>query len=344
MVMTMTIALPLLVTAAAIVALCTALSYAAGVVRRSYYFGFDQIRRALPSLDCGVCGHERCVDFATAVASGNAGVTGCVPGGPKTAHAIADIMGTVAELGEPVIAAVHCKGGRAEVRERARYRGIADCHAALLTGNGTTACVEGCLGLASCVRACPFGALAINGNGVAVVDRHQCTGCGACVAACPRNLLALIPHVHKIYLACSNHDSGDRVTSYCTTGCTACEKCVAATPSGAVSMRDNLPVLDYFTPNENFVAAVYSCPSKCFVDLIKARPKANIDTKCDGCAECVAVCPVAGAITGTQGKRHAVKKELCIGCGRCLNSCHMRAISLWGSLGYDAGSRKVSSR
>jgi ferredoxin len=186
------------------------------------------------------------------------------------------------------------------------------------------------------VRACPFGALSINENSVAIVDRQKCTGCGICVSACPRNLLSLFPHVHKIYLACANHEKGDAVTTQCTVGCTACEKCVEATPTGAITMRENLPKLDYFTPGENFVAAAYACPSKCFVDLIKARPKANIDTKCDGCGECIPVCPVTGAITGQKTLRHVIKKEICIGCGRCLNVCHVRAISMWGSLGYES--------
>jgi Na+-translocating ferredoxin:NAD+ oxidoreductase RNF subunit RnfB len=339
MVTIMQTALPIIIAAVTLTALCTGAAIAAGLIRRSFYFGFDQIRRTLPNLDCGVCGFSRCIDFASAVAAGKAGAAACVPGGPNTAHAIADIMGMVAEPGEPVMAAVHCKGGLAEVKERARYDGIPDCHAALLFGNGVRACSEGCLGLGSCVRACPFGALRIGANEIAEVDRHKCTGCGACVPSCPRNLLSLIPHVHKIYLACSNHDAGEKVTSYCTVGCTACEKCAAATPSGAISMNNNLPVLDYYTPSENFVAAVHACPSKCFVDLIKARPKANIDTKCDGCTECAAVCPVTGAITGKKGVRHVIKKDLCIGCGRCLNTCHVRAISLWGSLGYDT-SRK----
>jgi MinD superfamily P-loop ATPase len=99
-------------------------------------------------------------------------------------------------------------------------------------------------------------------------------------------------------------------------------------------MADNLPVLDYGMPGENFVTAAFACPSHCFVDLVKVRPKANIDTKCDGCGECVPACPVPGTISGVQGARHVVKKEICIGCGRCIGTCHVRAISMWGSLGY----------
>jgi electron transport complex protein RnfB len=328
-------ALPLLITLITATAACIAAVFAASLHKRAFFSKVLETRRVLPGLDCGVCGYPECIDFAESIAAGEGIVSGCLPGGPKTAHAVADLLGTKVEPGEPLMASVHCKGGEKEVRNRCEYQGINDCHAAILLGNSVKACHEGCIGLGSCVRVCPFGALAINENKIAEVDRHKCTGCGTCIDECPRGLISLIPHVHKIFLACNNHGSGDTVLSYCTVGCTACGNCVDSTTSGAISMVDHLPRLDYFTPNENFVAAVHSCPQKCFVDTIKVRPKANIDTKCDGCGACIPVCPVEGAITGRPGQRHVIKKEICIGCGRCLNCCHVRAISFWGSLGYE---------
>lgn len=327
---------PMLITTLTIAGLLIAWTIFARRTGRSFFSRFDLVLRSLPGINCGACGFPECLDFAAGVTNGSADPAGCVPGGPKTAYALADILGTTAKIDDPVMAAVHCKGGKKEVRNIADYQGIEDCHAAVLINNGPKACVEGCLGLGTCVRACPFGALSVGENNVAIVDRQKCTGCGICIPACPRNLLSLFPHVHKIYLACANHEQGDAVTSRCTVGCTACEKCVEATPTGAIAMRGNLPELDYYTPGENFVGAAYACPSKCFVDLIKARPKANIDTKCDGCGECIPVCPVPGAITGQKMQRHVIKKEICIGCGRCLTVCPVRAISMWGGLGYES--------
>jgi Na+-translocating ferredoxin:NAD+ oxidoreductase subunit B len=311
------------------------------MVERAFFSRFDLIHHALPDFNCGACGFQECLGYAEGLATGAANPAACIPGGPKTAHALADILGITAKITDPVMATVNCKGGIREVHVTADFHGMEDCHAAIMINNGTKACVEGCLGLGTCVRVCPFGALSINENKVATVDRHKCTGCGLCIESCPRNLLSLFPHVHKIYLACSNHQKGDAVSSYCSVGCTACEECVKATPSGAITMENNLPKLDYYTPSENFVSAAYKCPSKCFVDLIKVRPKANIDTKCDGCGECVPVCPVPGTISGQTGTRHIIKKEICIGCGRCLNVCHVRAISMWGSLGYESKTAKA---
>jgi Na+-translocating ferredoxin:NAD+ oxidoreductase RNF subunit RnfB len=289
----------------------------------------DQVLGALPGANCGACGYPGCSGFAKAVVEGKAEASGCIPGGPKTAHDVADILGVSAGASESLMAVIHCKGGNDLARERALYRGIEDCHAATLIGNGSKVCQDGCLGLGSCVKVCPFDAIAITKEGIAKVDPERCTGCGKCVKACPRNIISLIPSVHKIFLACSNHEKGAKVKKYCTVGCTGCTLCVKATSSGAISMENNLPVLDY-SKEENFIPAAYKCPSKCFVDLVAKRPKANIDTKCNGCGDCVEVCPVKGAITGEKDQRHTIVKERCIGCGICLGVCKVHAISMWG--------------
>jgi Na+-translocating ferredoxin:NAD+ oxidoreductase RNF subunit RnfB len=291
---------------------------------------FNQVRAILPNVNCGACGYPDCNSFAKAVIENNAQPNGCIPGGSKVAHGIADIMGVVTTIADPVMAVVHCKGGKKESFERAIYDGISDCNAATITGYGSKTCQYGCLGLGTCVKACYFDAISINENGVAFVDEDKCTGCGKCVKSCPRAVISLIPKVHKIFLGCSNHDEGPGINNYCKVGCTSCGTCVSATLSGAVSMQNNLPVLDY-TQNENFIPAAYKCPSRCFFDLVQRRPKANIDTKCDGCGECVKVCPVDMAITGEKGIRHVVDKNICIGCGICLGICHTHAISLWGA-------------
>jgi Na+-translocating ferredoxin:NAD+ oxidoreductase subunit B len=289
----------------------------------------DQVSGVLPGINCGACGYPVCGGFARAVVEGKSKPSGCIPGGSKTAHAIADILGVSAGLSEPLMAVVHCNGGSDKALDRACYLGIGDCHAATLVGNGSKICLDGCLGLGSCVRVCPFSAIRISKEGVAVVDAEKCTGCGKCVKVCPRKVVSLIPLVHKIFLACSNHDRGAKVKKYCSVGCTACTLCVKATPSSAISMDNNLPVLDY-TREENFIPAAYKCPSHCFIDLVKTRSKANIDTKCNGCTACIEVCPVSGAINGERDKRHIIDKEKCIGCGICLNVCPVHAIAMWG--------------
>ncbi len=289
----------------------------------------EQVIAVLPGANCGACGYPGCSGYAKAVVEGKADPSGCIPGGSKVAHSIADILGVSAEISEPFMAVVHCKGGIDNALERSLYEGIEDCHAAVLVGNGSKVCQDGCLGLGSCVRVCPFNAIHITPERVAVVDPEKCTGCGKCIKTCPRSIISLIPKVHKIFLACSNHDRGAKVKKYCSVGCTACTLCVKATPSGAIAMENNLPVLDY-TKEENFIPAAYKCPSRCFTDLVKTRSKANIDTKCNGCTACIGVCPVSDVISGEKDQRHSIDKDRCIGCGICLSVCPTHAISMWG--------------
>jgi Na+-translocating ferredoxin:NAD+ oxidoreductase RNF subunit RnfB len=305
----------------------------------------DTVQRALPGINCGACGEPSCAAFAESAIQGRVPVTQCIPGGPKTANRVAEILGQ--SLGEDegpeqLTAVVRCKGGTREAKERFIYDGIADCRAATMVGNGAKTCADGCLGLGSCVRACPYDALTIDANGVAVVNQDRCNGCGLCVPACPRGVIELIPRIHKIFVGCNNHDAGVRVLQYCTVGCTACSVCVAATPSGAISMQNNLPRLDY-TRGDNFIPAAHKCPWKCFVDLAQARPKVNITPTCTGCGECVLICPV-DAIAGLDGQRHVVDKAKCIGCGICITACPVHAISLLGGLGYRSHSRPTIRR
>ena len=301
-----------------------------------------EIELVLPNVDCGACGFARCSDFAGAIAARKAGPAGCIPGGPKVAHEIGDVLGTPVTTPDPMMAVVHCRGGNGESSNRCVYEGIRDCHAAILAASGHKSCFDGCLGLGSCVTACPFDAIRINDNGLASVDPDACTGCGLCVRACPRGVIELIPRVHKIYVACVNHDRGARVGTYCSVGCTACTQCVRATPSGAITMANNLPVLDY-SSGENFIVAAHTCPSDCFVDLVKIRPTVNIDAACTGCGDCVPSCPT-DAIAGEKGRRHSVNREKCIGCGLCLNTCPVHAIAMWGGLGYVEDSRRRVTR
>lgn len=48
-----------------------------------------------------------------------------------------------------------------------------------------------CIGCGSCEMRCPFGAIAVNENSIAVVDLLRCVGCGQCTLVCPVDALSL---------------------------------------------------------------------------------------------------------------------------------------------------------
>ena len=146
------------------------------------------VEEHLAGANCGGCGYPGCAAAAAAVVKGEAGSDVCVVGGPDVAMEVARIMGLVVVAMEKKLAVVDCTGGlRAE--EIYCYEGVADCRAQHLLYDGAKMCPEGCLGLGTCVRACPFGALSMGENGFPVVDKNLCTACGICARICPRGVM-----------------------------------------------------------------------------------------------------------------------------------------------------------
>ena len=78
------------------------------------------------------------------------------------------------------------------------------------------------------------------------------------MAACPKRIIKLAPVDRRVHILCSSHDGGGTVRRVCRVGCIACMKCVKEAPGGAITMQDNLAVVDYDFEIPDGVAAV--CP------------------------------------------------------------------------------------
>ncbi len=156
------------------------------------------LEAVLPGANCGGCGYPGCAAAAAAAVAGQtAGASFCVAGGPEVHQKVAGILGLQVLLSEPEMAFHDCFGGtRAEAKYR--YEGVADCRAQALLYGGDKACGRGCLGLGSCVRACPFGALAMGPQGVPVIDPDLCRACGKCAEVCPRGIITIASLPAKI--------------------------------------------------------------------------------------------------------------------------------------------------
>ena len=152
----------------------------------------EQITGVLAGANCGACGCAGCADYAKSIVEEGNGINKCIPGGAKTAAAIAEIMGVEAGSMVPMKAVVACSGTCEKTSKRYTFEGISSCQAVKGLYGGDGACAYGCLGYGDCTRACAFDAIHIE-NGIAKVDREKCTGWGACAAVCPNQVIEVGP-------------------------------------------------------------------------------------------------------------------------------------------------------
>ena len=228
----------------------------------------EQLNDCLPCANCGGCGYAGCSGYADAVLKGEAPIDKCASGGNEAAQAMAAIMGIEAVTVTRKVALVRCSGERTYDKEgnllsgakmKGNYEGIHDCVAASkVGGRGPLSCKFGCLGYGTCVKACKYDAISIQ-NGVAVVDEDLCVGCMACANACPRDLIVPVEPGRNVVIACHSLAKGAVTTRGCTVGCVGCGLCSKICPHEAITVTNNLAVIDY--------------------------------TKCDNCGLCATVCP-----------------------------------------------------
>jgi electron transport complex protein RnfB len=221
----------------------------------------EEIEGLLPGANCGACGFAGCAEFARHLAAGEAEPTSCPGADPSAVTRIAEILGVAAGERTKQVAVVRCGGDDTLATQAALYNGVADCKDAVQVAGGTKGCIYGCLGLGSCSRACPFGAIEMK-NGLAIVHADLCTGCAKCVATCPRNIIELAPASAPIHVFCNSPVKGGAKRKVCKASCIGCQKCVKEVgDAGGMTMAGFLARVDYSKPAPASVAAV--CPTKC---------------------------------------------------------------------------------
>lgn len=233
------------------------------------------IRAVLPGANCGGCGYPGCDGYASGVVNDGAPVNKCSVGGAKVAEKIAAIMGVDAGESVPMRAFVKCKGTCTASPRQLIYDGIKDCRsAATIPGGSPNACPFGCIGLGTCVSVCNFGALSMGDDGLPKVDSDKCVACGACVAACPKGIFTLIPKAADVVVACNSHWKGPMVKSVCSAGCIGCTLCTKLCPVQAITMVNDLAVIDQ-TKCIKCGKCAEKCPAKC----IKTGEKVEVLAK-----------------------------------------------------------------
>ena len=127
-----------------------------------------RIDALLPQTQCTRCGYPTCREYAEAMASGEAAINQCPPGGTETIIALARLLGR-----EP--APLNKDNGL----EHAPKVAFID--------------EERCIGCTKCLPPCPVDAIAGARQRMHTVIAELCTGCELCVAPCPVDCIIMIP-------------------------------------------------------------------------------------------------------------------------------------------------------
>jgi formate dehydrogenase beta subunit len=190
--------------------------------------------------------------------AGTSAPNSCVAAGPEVAQAIASIMGVEIKAVEPDIALPGCYFGVQHADTKYTYDGLDDCRAVALLGGGMKVCTIGCLGLGTCARACPFGAISMGANHLPIVDEKKCTGCGTCERVCPKHIINLSSVTRRI------------IREYTTEECTT--PCQRACPAGInireyirqISLGNNHRAVQVIKERNPFPAIIGRiCPRPC---------------------------------------------------------------------------------
>lgn len=234
----------------------------------------------LPKGQCGACGYAGCQAYAEAVVI-NADVPPnlCIPGKKVIADQVATLTGKVAPEVEPRVAKVGCNGTHSKAIRKYNYQGIEDCVAASLLQGGPKGCQYGCLGLGTCVKNCPFGAMTMGADGLPIIDEKKCTGCGKCETVCPKNVMYMETIGSPVRVSCNSKDKGAVARKLCTVACIGCGICSKNCSYGAIKVENSLAIVDSHICIE----------------------------KCDN-PTCLAKCPT-GAIGANDGVKVAVEAQ-----------------------------------
>jgi electron transport complex protein RnfB len=126
----------------------------------------DQLDALLPQSQCGQCGYPGCRPYAEAVASGEAEINQCGPGGEGTMLAIADLLGR-----EPIEVG--------EIVEKPKSIAIID--------------EQDCIGCTKCLQVCPVDAIVGAAKQLHGILGTECTGCELCVDVYPVDCIHMRP-------------------------------------------------------------------------------------------------------------------------------------------------------
>lgn len=130
-----------------------------------------RIDALLPQTQCTRCGYPACLDYAQAIACGEADINQCPPGGQAGIDALAALLDRASKPLNP-----------ANGIEKPREIAVID--------------EEVCIGCTKCIQACPVDAIVGASKMMHTILVEECTGCELCIAPCPVDCIAMIAAPH----------------------------------------------------------------------------------------------------------------------------------------------------
>ena len=127
-----------------------------------------RILDALPQTQCTRCGYPDCAGYANAIASGEAAINQCPPGGQEGVVRLAAITHTPIQALNPEFG---------------------------IEGPRSVAYIDEnwCIGCTLCIDACPTDAIVGSNKVMHTVIEDACTGCELCLPVCPVDCILLEP-------------------------------------------------------------------------------------------------------------------------------------------------------
>jgi electron transport complex protein RnfB len=126
----------------------------------------SRILDALPQTQCTRCGYPDCAGYAQAIASGQADINQCPPGGQAGVTRLAQVTGLAEPLLDPAFGE---EGPRSVVYIDEDW----------------------CIGCTLCIDACPTDAIVGSNKRMHTVIERYCTGCELCLPVCPVDCIVL---------------------------------------------------------------------------------------------------------------------------------------------------------
>lgn len=169
---------------------------------------------------------------------------------------------------------------------------------ALATGVVTGACLRPQAASADVLR--PPGALPEEGF------MARCISCQRCVSACPEGVLRPLG-IEKGIAAARTPE-----ITYAEGSCTFCDECRKVCPTAAIGS------VDPYAPQDGRIGVAVVREERCL-----AFPQT------ESCGICVDACPY-GALSFDEYRQPVVEEKLCNGCGECVRICPANVLTTFG--------------